>query len=915
MLDDRVCTARGAHNFHDTLKAVRKYDERLANYVEARIPHTQWHDMVHEAMAEKRELYDRLKAVVEAMQQDAPAVVVEGIPTHPAQEGWEVARQIAATYRCDRGFIDKPEVHTVIVTLRGDEPITGLPPIILKASDGLARDMESVRKWTFGWDNRIFLMDLGPDAIRELKKHPAVASVEYSEEPEARILGTPDPPYNPGVEQTDWGVQRIRTSVPWGRTPPLYGKNVKVCVIDTGIDYNHQAYWKNGVCVYKGGFNFVGSNEDPRDDQDHGCLHPDGLVYTTFGIQRIEDLWNSFEMDQEEEKQVSTRNIWTTCLDQEKPCLGAARINKIFRIPVNGDIVSIKARSGMELKLTPWHPTFVFDGERIVERRADALREGDFLLRPSARSPMNHRRQIMDGIPVDESVAYAIGALIGDGFFHSPNKAYFGLSGKDADVGKKFLDCCEPYATSVSTWSEKRYGTKTFVVYGKPIYEAMLKLSGTVDIASKTYKASIPPSITLSSPSVIGAFLAGYLDTDGYVSGRVNTVIWSTVSKTMADQLSLLLSVIGIKSQLVVCDSRKENEIPCFQITVTGIDQIRNLHGLIGGHIASKKKKDRLEKIINKRIPYNVMNNGVPLSFEFIDRIRSKANINGINGRVLKGSKDRRSSKGPNKYRLLDLFGRLNKDDEIRYCENLINSFHFDAIVSVTKERFDGFFYDLEVAGFHNYLAGNFGGTFIHNTWCAGIVAEQHNGNGYRGVAPDVDLYACKALDSKGSGSYANIAASIDWARTNGMHIISLSLGGDASQAVLKTACDTAWYAGCLIVASAGNSGPDDNTVAYPAAYQSVIAVAAIDSNEQVASFSSRGPEVEIAAPGVNITAPWAGFTYDEYATPDGLYMCANGTSPACPHVSGAAALVKSWYPFMTNIDLRIWLRDHARDL
>lgn len=470
MLDDRVCTARGAHNYHDTIKAIRKYDERLANYVEAKIPHTQWHDMVHEARAEKRGLYERLKAVVEAMQQDAPAVMVEGIPTHPGLEAWEVARQIAATYRCDRGFIDKPQVHTVIVTLRGDEPITGLPPIILKASDGLARDMESVRKWTFGWDNRIFIMDLGPDAIRELKKHPAVASVEYSEEPEARILGTPNPPYNPMIEQTDWGVQRIKTAVPWGRTPPLYGNNVKVCVIDTGIDYNHQAYWKNGVCVYKGGFNFVGSNEDPRDDQDHG-------------------------------------------------------------------------------------------------------------------------------------------------------------------------------------------------------------------------------------------------------------------------------------------------------------------------------------------------------------------------------------------------------------------------------------------------------------TWCAGIVAEQHNGNGYRGVAPDVDLYACKALDSKGSGSYANIAAAIDWSRTNGMHIISLSLGGSASQAVLKTACDTAWYAGCLIVASAGNSGPEDNTVGYPAAYQSVVAVAAMDFNEQVATFSSRGPEVEIAAPGVHITGPWAGFTYDEYATPDGLYMCANGTSPACPHVSGAAALVKSWYPLMSNIDLRMWLRDHARDI
>lgn len=228
--------------------------------------------------------------------------------------------------------------------------------------------------------------------------------------------------------------------------------------------------------------------------------------------------------------------------------------------------------------------------------------------------------------------------------------------------------------------------------------------------------------------------------------------------------------------------------------------------------------------------------------------------------------------------------------------------------------------------GITNYKGGyNFvGGTdnpeddHDHGTFCCGVVAHRHTGvNGhYKGIAPNIDLYACKVLDSKGSGSYANIAAAIDWARTHGMDIISMSLGGASGTTTLQAACDAAWYAGVLLVAAAGNSGPEDNTVSYPAKYASVMAIAAIDYGEAVAGFSARGPEVELAAPGVYIVGPWAGFTYDNYvvAGSGNKYMCASGTSAACPHVSGCAAVIKNWYPAANNMYLRQWLREHCRD-
>jgi subtilisin len=205
-----------------------------------------------------------------------------------------------------------------------------------------------------------------------------------------------------------------------------------------------------------------------------------------------------------------------------------------------------------------------------------------------------------------------------------------------------------------------------------------------------------------------------------------------------------------------------------------------------------------------------------------------------------------------------------------------------------------------------------------HGTYCCSIIAHQHTGivGTYRGLAPDIDLYVCKVLDSKGTGTMAQVAAGIDWARTHGMDIISMSLGGPGD-ATLQAVCDAAWYAGILILAAAGNEGPGINTVGYPAKYQSCVAVAAVDANENVASYSSRGPEVEVAAPGSAITGAWAGITYVDYVVPGSgnRYMCASGTSAACPHVSAISALMKQWYPLATNLDLRLWLREHARDI
>jgi subtilisin len=165
-----------------------------------------------------------------------------------------------------------------------------------------------------------------------------------------------------------------------------------------------------------------------------------------------------------------------------------------------------------------------------------------------------------------------------------------------------------------------------------------------------------------------------------------------------------------------------------------------------------------------------------------------------------------------------------------------------------------------------------------HGTHVAGTVAATDNDKGVVGVAPDVDLYAAKVLDAQGRGSYESVIAGIQWAVENDMDVANMSLGGDSTTEALGDAVKAAKAAGLVIVAAAGNNG---GKVGYPAAYPETIAIAASDSGDRGARFSSRGPEVDLIAPGVQIDSTWKG----------GGYRKLDGTSMASPHAAGLAAL------------------------
>lgn len=192
-----------------------------------------------------------------------------------------------------------------------------------------------------------------------------------------------------------------------------------------------------------------------------------------------------------------------------------------------------------------------------------------------------------------------------------------------------------------------------------------------------------------------------------------------------------------------------------------------------------------------------------------------------------------------------------------------------------------------------------------HGTHCAGIIgAEGENDLGIAGVNWKVKIMPLKFMNAGGSGTTKDAIEAISYAIDRkkagvNVRIISASWGSTQRSRALEAVIRKAYENDILFVAAAGNASTDNDRLPhYPSSYNvpNVISVAALDRNDQLASFSNFGVKsVAIAAPGVDILSTWLGNGYEEKS----------GTSMATPVISGVAALVLAEHPKMTVDELR----------
>lgn len=198
-----------------------------------------------------------------------------------------------------------------------------------------------------------------------------------------------------------------------------------------------------------------------------------------------------------------------------------------------------------------------------------------------------------------------------------------------------------------------------------------------------------------------------------------------------------------------------------------------------------------------------------------------------------------------------------------------------------------------------------------HGTFVAGVCAGSGvaSGGKYSGIAPHCDIYSLKALDKKGEAYSNKILSAMEWVYVNherlNIKVVCMSFGSEplGLNDPIMSGAEQLWRDGVIVVAAAGNSGPEYQTIKSPGVSRKLITVGGMDDNRidgetfssslfEIASFSSRGPSFrsykpDVVAPAVEIVS--CGLNYG--------YTSLSGTSVATPMIAGAMALLCEKFP------------------
>ncbi len=459
-----------------------------------------------------------------------------------------------------------------------------------------------------------------------------------------------------------------------------------------------------------------------------GCIAGDARVWTTFcGLEPIEVLVNRATSDGRTGESssggvafdVADLNIATVAMNPATGETGLRRVSHVWRFDVPAEHqILVETREGTQVQTSAWHPFMVVRPQGLVALRADELAPGDVILgpdRPDDYWPYTTPRQA-GSLLIDDSIGWLVGFTLGDGSFgYVPALRQYRLrwfSG-EVDVLDKVRAVVAQHGIQVSMQRDKR-GLLSVATLTQRFVLDMLEACGLEKIGAKDARVRIPEVIAKSPLPVVRAFVAGLLDSDGYVAPD-GSPSYSTASREMAEDLAGLMGLLGYQPSLVAKPPRGKGKRTIYTVQLCTLPQVDNLRAELLSHVASEHRLERLTSGSRKqralRLPFR----------PWRDRLRSL----GLVGSARRGIGP--CSDALNRWSC-NVGGRCRRDDLLAIGEAVALR---DAdlggllrrvatrgleIAAVKRAPEPKAFYDLSVEEWNTYAAGRHGMAFVHNT-------------------------------------------------------------------------------------------------------------------------------------------------------------------------------------------------------
>ncbi len=475
-----------------------------------------------------------------------------------------------------------------------------------------------------------------------------------------------------------------------------------------------------------------------------GCTSGDSRIYVAGdGFIPIRDLFARFAAEGRPIREfdgkgryidIGDTDVLTLSVDEQTGEYTQDKVELVWSYDVDpDDKVTVAFDTGARATVSAWHPFLAWDGERVVERRADALRRGDAVIGPNrtaadalATEPIVlsyectfHGRVESHDVLVDADLAWLVGYFMGDGSLgvatNTTTNSY-GSRYRYERLRLRFHDETEETLNRVRAIVARLFGEFAAVQHdgrgssGKHLSYTGRRVTGffasLFEPGPKTHTLAMPRFVSLLDRDGVFGFLAGLIDSDGTVAGGRAT--YTSASARFADEVATLASVYGLGGGTVTHAG----------VTTTTVVRRSTAFGLrleLGGHLTHPARREKLMAAGVRHERSHCM----PLSDEFASDLFGEHEPSTWLRMPVGESTfhlDRLRYEGVvNPLKLGQTLAVLERDDETtRKLSRIADSLAF--VTDVTRCTDDPDFYDLTVARHSNYLAGESGLVAIHNT-------------------------------------------------------------------------------------------------------------------------------------------------------------------------------------------------------